>query len=97
MVEQDSTTIIEGAGQEGQPGAAIPSAEDVMSKELVVVAAQEAEFIYTISKIKALGDLLTALPHKEEPYLQPPTLCTLGHIIVDQAERIEELMGLNSD
>jgi len=71
--------------------------EDVMSKELVVGAAQEAEFVYTISKIKALGDLLTALPHKETPYLQPPTLCTLGHIIVDQAERMEELAELGSD
>jgi hypothetical protein len=57
----------------------------------------ESEFVYTMAKIEALGDLLSALPHLEAPYLQPPTLCTLGHLIFDEVQKMKELTGLQGD
>jgi ABC-type antimicrobial peptide transport system ATPase subunit len=63
----------------------------------IVNLENEPEFVYTIAKIKALGDLLTALPYKADPNLRPATLTTLGNLILDQAERLEELTGLQAD
>jgi hypothetical protein len=63
----------------------------------IVNQENEPEFVYTIAKIKARGDLLTALPHLASPDLQSPTLNTLGHLIIDQAERMEAITGLQAD
>jgi hypothetical protein len=75
-------------------GSGVNEAQTPPAKERVDYS---VEIAFTIQKIKALGDLLTVagLPRNPGMEFMDRTILNVGHLIVEQAESLEEMLQDN--